>query len=128
MFRLDSRVAAGILEITPETYRQRLSRVRRRMADFLREYCGLSGTGMCACRRRVDYAAATHRLDPRHLEYQALRECEYSAVSSFTDAMEELDAQSQVFAALPAYRAPERAAAWVRQLLASRSFSEVLHG
>ena len=128
MFRLDSRVAAEILEISPEAYRQRLSRVRRRMAGFLREYCGLSGTGMCACGRRVDYAAATHRLDPQHLEYQALRECEYSAVLSFTDAMEELDAQSQVFAALPAYRAPERAAAWIRQLLASRSFSEVLHG
>ncbi|MEZ3470429.1 MAG: RNA polymerase sigma factor, partial [Schaedlerella sp.] len=35
MFQLDSRIAGEILEMTPEAYRQRLSRVRRKMADFL---------------------------------------------------------------------------------------------
>ena len=45
MFRLDSRIAGDILGITPEAYRQRLSRIRSKVADFLREYCGEYGNG-----------------------------------------------------------------------------------
>ncbi len=47
MFRVDSRIAGDILGITPEAYRQRLSRIRKRMADFLSEYCGEYGNGTC---------------------------------------------------------------------------------
>ena len=36
MFRVDSRIAGDILGITPEAYRQRLSRIRAKMADFLK--------------------------------------------------------------------------------------------
>ncbi len=34
MFKIDSRIAGDILEMTPEAYRQRLSRIRKKMADF----------------------------------------------------------------------------------------------
>ncbi len=43
MFQVDSRIAGEILGITPEAYRKRLSRVRKKMADFLAEYCGEYG-------------------------------------------------------------------------------------
>ena len=49
MFRADSRIAGDILGITPEAYRQRLSRIRSKMADFLRAYCGEYGNGKCRC-------------------------------------------------------------------------------
>ena len=49
MFQLDSRIAGDILGITPEAYRQRLSRVRKKMADFLKEYCSEYGKGPCHC-------------------------------------------------------------------------------
>lgn len=128
MFRLDSRLAAEILEMTPEAYRQRLSRARAKMAQFLRQYCGLSGTGPCRCRRRVDYAIASRRIDPAGLRYRGLTPCGYETLASFTAAMEQLDALSQVFADFPAYRAPEEMSAWVRQLLASPHFDAVKHG
>ena len=35
MFKVDSRIAGDILGVSPEAYRQRLSRIRRKMADFL---------------------------------------------------------------------------------------------
>ena len=35
MFQVDSRMAGEILEMTPEAYRQRLSRIRKKMAEFL---------------------------------------------------------------------------------------------
>ena len=56
MFQLDSRIAGEILEMTPEAYRQRLSRARRKMADFLGQYCGEYGGGRCKCKDRVNYA------------------------------------------------------------------------
>ena len=127
MFRLDSRVAAEVLDLTPEAYRQRLSRARARMAAFLGEYCGLGG-GTCACKQRIHYAVAAHRLDPRDLCYQTLGTCGYDALANCARAMDEVDAQSQVFAGLPAYRAPEKAAVRIRELLAQKSFAEVLHG
>lgn len=127
MFRLNSQAAAEILEITPEAYRQRLSRIRKRMAAFLAEYCGLSGTGMCDCRKRIHYAIASHRIRPDCLEFQKLDACGYDAICSFTDAMEEIDGLSQIFADFPAYRCPEEVAARMRELMASKSFAEVLH-
>ena len=39
MFKVDSRIAGDILGISPEAYRQRLSRVRKKVAEFLSEYC-----------------------------------------------------------------------------------------
>lgn len=54
MFKADSRIAGEILN-TPEAYRQKLSRIRRKVAEFLKEYCGLAG-GRCSCKKRVNYA------------------------------------------------------------------------
>lgn len=126
MFRLKSQVAAEILDMTPEAYRQKLSRTRKKMGEFLGRYCGLSGTGICACGGRVNYAIATHRLDPQRLDHLSMETCNYEAITDCTDAMEELDDLSRIFADMPAYRAPEKAAAWLRELLASPNFSAVL--
>lgn len=127
MFRLDSRIAAEILETTPEAYRQKLSRIRKKMADFLGEYCGLSGSGTCSCSRRVDYAIATHRIQPSRLDYHALSTGTYNEMVQFTDAMEQLDTLSQIFADFPAYHSPARVTQWVRDLIQSDSFSTVLN-
>lgn len=117
MFRMDSRTAAEILALSPEAYRQRLSRIRKKMGDFLGHYCGLSGTGVCDCGRRISYAIKTHRLHPQHRDFETLTPCAYEELAEFTDAMEELDRLSQIFADFPAYRAPARIGAHVRQLM-----------
>ena len=74
MFHVDSRLAAEILEISPEAYRQRLSRIKKKMAGFLDEYCGLSGKGVCSCSKRISYEIATHRVNPEKPEYTSLEE------------------------------------------------------
>ena len=125
MFRLDSRIAAQILAITPEAYRQRLSRIRKKMGAFLKEYCGLSGTGACSCQRRTNYAILTHRLDPAHLGFQGMQGCGYEEILSCTQAMEQLDELSQLFADFPAYRSPETVTAWMKTLMASEPFGAV---
>ena len=113
MFKLDSRVAGEILQMTPEAYRQRLSRARRKMSDFLDQYCGLSGKGLCQCQRRVDYAIATHRLDPQRLDYSSLE------VREYTEAMEKLDELSGVFEKLPMYGITDRGRELCKSVLRS---------
>lgn len=125
MFRLNSRMAADILGLTPQAYRQRLSRVRKKVGSFLQEYCGLSGTGVCSCEKRVNYAILTHRLNPAHLGFHQLCACPYQEIAAYTAAMEQLDELSEVFASFSAYRSSERVQAWVQNLLAAPQFAAV---
>ena len=74
MFQIDSRIAGEILDITPEAYRQRLSRTRKKMADFLGQYCGEYGSGKCKCKDRVNYAIQNHRINPLQLDYTTAAE------------------------------------------------------
>ncbi len=106
MFQVDSRIAGEILDITPETYRQRLSRVRRKVADFLSEYCGEYGSGTCKCAQRVNYAIQNHRIAPDRLDFTA------ATISTRTmlevkEAMEEIDGLSQQFSFCKTYQPPK---------------------
>lgn len=116
MFKVDSKICAEIFNITPEAYRQRLSRIKKKVADFLGEYCGLSRTGKCNCKKRVGYAIKTHRLNPKNLEYSKLAQVENS---SFTKAMDEMDALSFIFADMPKYHANPEVKVFLTKLLAS---------
>lgn len=121
MFKVDSNICAEIFGITPEAYRQRLSRIRRRMADFLGEYCGLSKTGKCDCKKRLGYAIESHRLNPHNLEYSNL----VNIKNSFTKAMEDMDDLSFIFADLPKYQAPKEIKTFLDQLLSSVSMKHI---
>lgn len=112
MFRVDSRLAAEILEISPEVYRQRLSRIKKKMAGFLEEYCGLSGKGVCSCSKRISYAIATHRVNPEKPEYTSLEE-NTEFLQECKTAMEEIDDRSLVFLPCqPTGRQGQRGSIW----------------
>lgn len=124
MFKVDSRVAADILDMTPEAYRQKLSRVRKKMAEFLREYCGQGGSSKCSCKRRVNYAISTHRLHPQNLEFSSLEKGE-SKIQQCLAVMEKIDDVSLLFSSLPVYKAPAKARAYLTELLNSDQFQLV---
>lgn len=121
MFKADSKVCGEILGLTPEAYRQRLSRIRKKVAAFLDEYCGLSDTGKCNCKKRIGYAIKTHRLNPENPEYGRLEKYDDQNTLEFTEAMEEMDRLSQVFSGLPKYRSPLDAKSFLSKLLKSNS-------
>ena len=125
MFRIDSRIAGDILGMTPEAYRQRLSRSRKKMADFLGRYCGEYGDGACRCRDRVNYAIQCHRIDPLRLDHTSATEIPMETILEVTSAMEELDDLSQLLSFRRACQAPERTKRFVRELLASAPFSVI---
>ena len=122
MFKVDSRIAGDILGITPEAYRQRLSRVRKKVADFLKEYCGDYGKGTCRCSDRVDYAIQNHRLNPEQLDFTAAIP---KKMLDVREAMEEIDGISHEFSFCKTYQSPEGLKKFIEDFLNGPSFSVV---
>lgn len=125
MFGLDSRIAGEILGISPEAYRQRLSRVRKKMAEFLGEYCGEYGKGTCHCKDRVNYAIGNHRISPEHLDFSGAVPLPEETLLQVKGAMEEIDGLSQEFSFCKAYRSPESLKKFIGDFLGGTSFSVV---
>lgn len=125
MFKVDSKIASEILHMTPENYRQKLSRSRKKMAKFLREYCGLSGTGCCSCHHRVGYAMKQRRLHPRHLEYTKLKELDQAILEDFTESMEVLDDKVPVFEELPKYASSMDIKKYIQNLVTSAHMAKI---
>ena len=123
MFRVDSRIAGDILGITPEAYRQRLSRVRKKMAEFLSEYCGEYGQGACHCANRVNYAIQRHRIAPDWLDFTAAKPSD--TAMEVKAAMEEIDGYAQQFSLCRAYQSTERLKRMIRDFLNGPAFSTV---
>ncbi len=66
----DHMEAATILEVTPATFRKRLSRARALVVKFTTRHCGLANTqAKCSCKRRLPAAIAQNRVQPHNLKY-----------------------------------------------------------
>ncbi len=119
MFKLDSRIAGDILGIRADHYRQKLSRTRKKMAEFLSCYCGLSKTGACNCKKRIGYAIKSHRLNPLKLEYSGLEQLEENLLVTYTEKMETIDDLSTIFDNTIKYKSPSAAKAFIKAFLKS---------
>lgn len=126
MFKVDSKICGELLGISPEAYRKRLSRLRSKMADFLGTYCELGSSNNCSCTKRLGYAISSHRLNPVNLEYSTLDKLNDSLLQDYTQAMDNLDELSFVFAQLPKYRSPETVKKYICNLLSS-NYMQTIH-
>lgn len=125
MFKVDSRIAGDILGITPEAYRQRLSRIRKKMADFLSEYCGEYGNGTCRCTKRVNYAIQNHRLSPYCLDFTTAKQIPPETTVKVKQAMEDIDGISQEFSFCKTYQSPDSLKKFIENFLNGTSISVV---
>ena len=123
MFKVDSRIAGEMLEMTPEAYRKRLSRIRKKMADFLGTYCGEYGGGRCRCKDRINYAIQSRRLNPLQLDYMAAGEISVQTMIDVKNAMEDIDDLSQDFSFCKPYKSPERMKRLIQEFLDSTQLS-----
>lgn len=123
MFKIDSRIAGDILDMTPEAYRQKLSRIRKKMADFLGQYCGEYGGGRCKCKDRVNYAIQNHRINPLQLDYMTATEISVETMLDVKNAMEDIDGLSQNFSFCKPYQSPERTKQLIQEFLDSTQLS-----
>ena len=112
--------------MTPEAYRQRLSRVRKKMAGFLGQYCGAYGSGKCNCKDRVNYAIQNHRINPLQLDYVPAAKIPIQTTVDVKNAMEEIDDLSQDFSFCKPYASPERTKHLIQEFLDSTQLSRML--
>lgn len=125
MFRVDSRIAGEILGITPENYRKKLSRIRKKMADFLSEYCGEYGKGACRCENRVNYAIQNHRISVGSRDYTSAKQVPVETTLRVKQAMENIDGISREFSFCKIYQAPDSLKKFIESFLNGASFSVV---
>lgn len=128
MFKVDSRTAGDILGVTPEAYRQKLSRVRRKMADFLRDYCGEYGQGKCRCANRVNYAIQNHRISPARMDFNAAAPVPLETIIEVKEAMEEIDGLSEEFSFCKTYQSPEALKRYIQKFLEGPALAVVRQG
>ncbi len=124
MFRIDSRTGGEILDITPESYRQILSRSRKKMSEFLKQYCEVGGC-ICRCSRRIDYAYKQGRIIPGKPEYLKLQTLPDEQIEETKEVMEEIDIASETYGRMTKYASPADNREFLIKLLASDQFRSV---
>jgi len=68
ILEFNSTDGAYIQDISPETFRKRLSRARTKINEFTRQNCGLvNPENACRCHKKVDNAIATKQVNPNNL-------------------------------------------------------------
>src|SRR5215469_13583 len=82
IFGVSDTVAAEVLEITPENFRQRLVRARRDLRDFMNDKCGLvNQANPCRCAKKTRGFIEAGHVDPKNLLFVRDRICEVKEAS-----------------------------------------------
>ncbi len=123
VFDLPSKQAAEVVGITPEAYRQRLSRTRTRLHGFMDRTCGLVAQD-AACRCEKQLPAMRHQRGTRAVvPIQALvpTQTQRAAEDAF-DAFTRVSDAASVFRSHPEVQAPEALRAAIRAVLSQEGF------
>jgi len=119
VFDLASKEAAEVVGITPEAYRQRLSRTRTRLHGFMERTCGLvAAEAACRCEKQlpaVRHQRGSHAVVAIHTEVQHTAAQVFDAFTRVSDA-------ASVFRSHPQAKAPEAMRAAIRAVLTQEGF------
>jgi len=124
VFGLPSAQAAEVLAISPQAYRQRLSRARAKLEAFAGQTCGhVNHEAACRCEKqlpavrqvRASAAAPSPRTIAIHRAELAQAERQFAGLVRIGDA-------AAVFRAHPAYQAPEALRGAIRAVLRTEGY------
>src|SRR6516225_4425673 len=121
IFGVSDTVAAEVLEITAENFRQRLARARRDLRNFMNDKCGLvNQANPCRCARKTRGFIEAGHVDPKNLLFIRERVCEVrEAAPSTYETIKTLDDKcADIYRRHPFYKPPDLAQ-MVRRLVES---------
>lgn len=125
IFGASSQEGSEILDITPEAFRQRLSRGRKQIYDFMSENCSLVHLdNPCKCERGIDYFSDNKLLNLKNPVF-GNHPCKLHQLESDEHPMHELDEFGRIttiFRSHPDYAAPEAFVGIVKELVDSGRF------
>lgn len=121
---MDSDKAAHILNISPATFRKRLSRARTLLRNFMRKKCGLvNANNLCHCSRFIGQMVRGGK--PAHLLF-AEHPCRSQKEKVTSEQLQEIDEIQRtivLFRSHPDYAAPDKFVEGIRGLIDSGRFS-----
>jgi RNA polymerase sigma factor (sigma-70 family) len=103
-------VAAEVLEITPENFRQRLARARRDLRNFMNDKCGLvNPANSCRCAKKTRGFIQAGHVDPENLLFVRERICKVREAAPKTyQTIKTLDDKcAEIYRGHPFYRPPD---------------------
>jgi DNA-directed RNA polymerase specialized sigma24 family protein len=112
IFEVSDTVAAEVLEITPDNFRQRLARARRDLRNFMNDKCGLvNQANPCRCAKKTRGFIQAGYVDPQNLLFVRARIGEVrDAAPKVHEALSTLDEKcAEIFRGHPFYKAPDLA-------------------
>ncbi len=99
----NSREGAEVLNISPENFRQRLARSRKKIRVFLENKCGLANAdNPCRCTKKIDFLIDRRLFDPGALRYAHLTRRSIDMV----EALEELERDAAIYQSVPPLKTP----------------------
>ena len=122
MFHVDSSTGGEITKMSADNFRQRLSRCRKVMSDFLGEYCEHGGGKRCKCSNRVVYAQNQQRIDLT-LPYSS--SLIPAKITNSKLAMENLDAATALYANMQRHSSKQQAKDYLYELIKTDDFSSI---
>lgn len=129
LLEVGDTLGAEVLELTPDNFRQRLSRARRQLLEFARGHCGLlDARNPCRCARKTRAFVRDGIVDPRRLLFvDAHRERMEAASERRRPALEQAvgEAALALWREPPAHRPPDLVAR-LRDVLASEPLRAAL--
>jgi RNA polymerase sigma factor (sigma-70 family) len=123
VFGVTSVQGGQILDITPEAFRQRLSRGRKQIQDFMTKKCSLvNPENPCTCSKLLPYEIKTKLLDPENLRFVNHRAYprRNGTADSRLQELGELKRIAVLFRSHPDYAAPETFVESIKELLESQ--------
>jgi RNA polymerase sigma factor (sigma-70 family) len=124
VFNLDSREAAAVVGISPEAYRQRVSRARARLDAFMSQSCGLANPdAACQCERQlpaVRHLSKLHGVDRGAVV--ALHKPEMEEAERHFVAFTRVADAAAMLRTHPDYQAPEAQRAAILAVLRQEGF------
>jgi RNA polymerase sigma factor (sigma-70 family) len=122
VFEVTSIEGSHILNITQGTFRQRLSRGRKQIQNFMTKKCSLvNPENPCACAKLIPHEFKIKMLDPGDLRFAGHR-CHARETDSAVARLQELDEMRRVavlFRSHPDYAAPESFVESIKKLVES---------
>jgi RNA polymerase sigma factor (sigma-70 family) len=124
IFGVTDTVAAELLEISSENFRQRLARARRDLHNFMNDKCGLvNRANPCRCAKKTRGFIQAGLVDPEHLLFarKHLRQVREVAPRSYKTIRTLDDQYADIYRQHPFYE-PSDLAPMVRRLFESPDF------
>ena len=128
IFGVSDAVGAELLEISRDNFRQKLSRARRDLHNFMHRQCGLiNPANPCRCAKKTQAFMKAGYVDPARLMFADKRLIRVRAVAPrVSDALDDFDAAyAEIHRDHPFHRSPDFVAA-LRTLIDQPAFQAIL--